>query len=189
MPPFPFTGHSGGAAIRTDAANIRTINELINETTTNERWLPAPARVRTLTARLRVFVDRTAAEVEAAAVRLPAGDAVRAEALLAVREARHRLGLGAGAGYASAITFARSLGRVAEELLRHQRAMAQVPAVTVPGTAGQGVIVLGPTETCAHCLTLVARRRAQELHRDWSAARRTNAQLAAHRNTAHAALC
>ncbi|GAA2717340.1 MULTISPECIES: DUF6415 family natural product biosynthesis protein [Streptomyces] len=189
MPPFPFTGHTGGAAIRTDTANIRTIAELINETTATERWLPAPARVRTLTARLRVFVDRTAADVETAAGQRPAGDPVRTEALIAVREARHRLGLGAGAGYASAITFARSLGRVAEELLRHQGAMAQVPAVTVPGTAGPYVIVLPQTETCPHCLTLVGRRQAQELHRDWSAARRTNTQLAEHRNAAHAALC
>ncbi|MBZ6476824.1 DUF6415 family natural product biosynthesis protein [Streptomyces griseocarneus] len=44
------------------------------------------------------------------------------------REARHRLGLGPGDGYASAITFARSLGRAAEDLLHHERRLRQKEA-------------------------------------------------------------
>ncbi len=190
MPPFPRTGNTGGGLTFKPSQTAPGIEAAIHETTATERWLPAPGRVRALTTRLCAFVNATAFDVEAAAARRPVGDPVRKEALAAVREARHRLRGGPGNGYVSAISFARGLGRTAEDLLRHQRELqskggAPAPVATA-GVSGFSALVLGPAETCPVCLGLTAQRHAAERRHDWAGMRRANARLGEHREAEHA---
>ncbi|MFI9309782.1 DUF6415 family natural product biosynthesis protein [Streptomyces triculaminicus] len=132
MPFFPRTANSGPAL--TGRAGPRpwvgreSIEDVIREAAGTGSWLPDTRRVRAVTARLRVFVQERAYDVEVAARGRAVGDPVRGPALAAVREARYRLGLGPGDGYASAITFARSLGRAAEDLLHHERRLRREEA-------------------------------------------------------------
>ncbi|MFI9203522.1 DUF6415 family natural product biosynthesis protein [Streptomyces sp. NPDC053048] len=122
---FPRTANCGAPLTSKPPRPLEPIEAVISEAIAMERSLPAPARVRTLTARLNAYLRGLAYDVEIDAYMRSAGDPVRSGALGAVREARHRLGLGPGDGYASAVTFARSLGRAAEDLLHHQRLLRQ----------------------------------------------------------------
>ncbi|GGX78306.1 DUF6415 family natural product biosynthesis protein [Streptomyces hiroshimensis] len=122
MPLCPYTGHTGGGltfVVPPSAAAGRTldgIDAVIRDAIAMDRWLPAPSRVSAITDRLRVYIAEAASALEAGA---GAGE----ETLATVREARHRLGLGPGDGYASAITFARGLGLAAKDLLSLQRGL------------------------------------------------------------------
>ncbi|MEH6375338.1 DUF6415 family natural product biosynthesis protein [Streptomyces sp. KLMMK] len=117
MPLCPYTGHTGGgltyALPSTEGAGIEKV---IRDAIAMDRWLPAPSRVSAISDRLRVYIAEAASALEAGA---DAGE----EVLATVREARHRLGLGPGDGYTSAITYARSLGLVAKDLLRLQQGL------------------------------------------------------------------
>lgn len=120
----------------------------------------------------------------------PVGDAVREDALAVVREARARLGLGAGDGYVSAIIRIRSLGRGAEALLEQQqllRLTGSIATVAVPHSSGPDVTVLAPAETCTTCHELVAKRHDLQARNDWRAAREANNRLDGHRRTDHTA--
>lgn len=191
MPPFPRTGNTGGGLIAKQPQSAPGIEAVIHETTAKERWLPVPGRVRALTNRLCAFVNATAFDVEAAAARRPVGDPVRTAALAAVREARHRLRGGPGNGYVSAISFARGLGRTAEDLLRHRKELqpkgGAAPAPVAPaGASGFSALVLGPAETCPVCLGFTAQRHAAERRHDWAGMRRADARLGEHRGAEHA---
>ncbi|MBH1933753.1 hypothetical protein I5Q34_05490 [Streptomyces sp. AV19] len=123
MPVFPCTGNTGGGitpAPARSAPPFPAIDTVIREATAAHRQFPTLDRVHVLTDRLRVYIEAAAAELENSA-------GVRPDVLAATREARHRLGLGPGysGGYGSAITFARSLGRAAEELLHFQRTLTK----------------------------------------------------------------
>ncbi len=196
MPPFARTANTGGGYpyARPEADPVApkrlAIEEVIRETTAMDRWLPAPSRIRTLSGRLRAYITVTASAVEAAVSDRPLDDPIRKDALAVVKEARHRLGLGVGDGYASAITCARSLGRGAEALLQQWQVVRHSEAATtvaVAGAAGAGVIVVGPGERCAVCLGLTRERQESELRRGWGAVKTVDSRLAAHRRTAHTA--
>ncbi|MEU4210156.1 DUF6415 family natural product biosynthesis protein [Streptomyces sp. NPDC026206] len=195
MPPFTRTGNTaGGITFRPQqpppATPMALIEDAIREATATERWLPAPSQVRALTNRLRAFISAAAYEVEAAAAGRPVGDPFRDDALAAAREARHRLGLGPGDGYVSAISFARGLARSAEELRHHQRQLQPkgggTSVVAMAHGSGPGVIVVGPAETCAVCLGLTAQRHTSERRHDWAGMRRANTRLVEHRDSVHA---
>ncbi|MFI1969612.1 DUF6415 family natural product biosynthesis protein [Streptomyces cinnamoneus] len=91
--------------------------------------------MRSLTGRLRAYVLEKAYDLELAAGALPPSHRGRCDALAAVHEARYRLGLGPGDGYASAITYARSLGR-ARRRAAALRAADAADAAGPPGAAG-----------------------------------------------------
>ncbi|MGW2596576.1 DUF6415 family natural product biosynthesis protein [Streptomyces klenkii] len=108
MPPFPRTARNGGGISCVLPSVQRTgIEAVIRDAIAMDRWLPAPSRVGEITHQLRAYIADavTALDVD-----------TREEALATVREARHRLGLGPGDGYTSAVTYARALGLVAKEL-------------------------------------------------------------------------
>ncbi|MFF7728498.1 DUF6415 family natural product biosynthesis protein [Streptomyces sp. NPDC008001] len=86
-----------------------------------QMWLPAPPRLREVTDELLDYIRVTAPVVEAAARARPGDCLDRRAALAAVEEARQRAEAGPGNGYASAISFARSLGKAAGDLLHQQR--------------------------------------------------------------------
>ncbi|WP_344119455.1 DUF6415 family natural product biosynthesis protein [Streptomyces blastmyceticus] len=130
MPVFPHTGHTGGGLTYVQPSSEVTrvgqaaIEDVIREATAMHQLLPSFGRVMAQTDRLRDFIEATAPEVEATARELPETDPVRLAALAAVKEARYRLGLGPGDGYDSAVTWARSLGRAADELIHHERQLS-----------------------------------------------------------------
>ncbi|CAM5510391.1 DUF6415 family natural product biosynthesis protein [Streptomyces abikoensis] len=109
MPPFPRTAQTGGGLtyVLPSSPAVGGIEGVIRAAVAMDRWLPAPSQVSTITNRLRAYIGGATAALESD---------TREEATAAVREARHRLGLGPGDGYASAVTYARSLGLVAKEL-------------------------------------------------------------------------
>ncbi|MCF3103512.1 hypothetical protein IPZ58_18265 [Streptomyces roseoverticillatus] len=108
MPPYPRTAHTGGGlTYALPPAKGTGIDAAIRAAIAMDRWLPAPSQVEAITQRLRAYIAEATTALE--------GD-TREEALATVREARHRLGLGSGDGYTSAITYARGLGLVAKEL-------------------------------------------------------------------------
>ncbi|MEU5049591.1 DUF6415 family natural product biosynthesis protein [Streptomyces sp. NPDC021096] len=186
MPPCPYTGNTGGGISFKPPQAAPGIEAAIHETTATERWLPAPGRVRALTTRLCAFINATAFDVEAAANRRPVGDPLRKDALAAVREARHRLRGGPGNGYVSAISFARGLGRTAEDLLRHQRELSGLRSKgAAPAPVAPAALVLGPAETCPVCLGFTAQRHAAERRCDWAGMRKANDRLVEHRESAH----
>ncbi|WP_268830235.1 DUF6415 family natural product biosynthesis protein [Streptomyces roseoverticillatus] len=122
MPPFPRTAHTGGiAAYALSEPSPVSIGQALREATDMQTWLPAPPRLSEVTERLLGYIRETATAVEAAAGARPADCLLRRAALAAVQEARQRAEVGPGNGYASAITFARSLGKAAGELLHQQR--------------------------------------------------------------------
>ncbi|MEU1815370.1 DUF6415 family natural product biosynthesis protein [Streptomyces roseifaciens] len=124
MPPFPRTAQTGGGLTYvlppTGGAGIEKV---IRDAIAMDRWLPAPSRVAELADRLRSYLGAAVPAVEGAVQGRPVDDPVRVEVLATAAEARHRLGLGPGDGYASAITFARGLGLVARDLLRLQEGL------------------------------------------------------------------
>ncbi|KJY42147.1 hypothetical protein VR41_09060 [Streptomyces sp. NRRL B-1568] len=183
MPLCPYTGHTGGGLPST-TPQTDPIEDVIRLATATDRWLPAPGHLRGITDRLQVYIRATTQIVEAAVSDRPSDDPLRKEALAAVAEARYRLRIGPGNGYSSAIIFARSLGRAAEELYRHRHGGG--PAVAVAGSAGAAVTVLPPSEKCPMCLGLVQERRQAELHSDWTGMRAADARLARHRSAEHA---
>ncbi|GGX84425.1 DUF6415 family natural product biosynthesis protein [Streptomyces hiroshimensis] len=122
MPPFPHTAQTGGGITFTPAEpSPVSIGQALREATAMETWLPAPSRLSEVTERLLGYIRETAPAVEAAAGRRPVACPVRRAAVAAVQEARHRAGGGPGNGYASAITFARGLGKAAGDLMHQQR--------------------------------------------------------------------
>ncbi|MEU7134652.1 DUF6415 family natural product biosynthesis protein [Streptomyces sp. NPDC046261] len=152
MPPYPYTGNTGGGITSNPPQAAPGIEAAIHETTATERWLPAPGRVRALTNRLCAFVNATAFDVEAAAARRPVGDPVRVGALAAVREARHRLRVGPGNGYVSAISYVRGLGRTAEDLLRHQKQLRPKAGAPVATAGVSGFSALAAVREARHRL-------------------------------------
>lgn len=124
MPFFPYTGNTGGGFTPVPP-RAALVDELLREVGTLGSRLPTLGRVRTLTDRLRVSIHLLTDEVETAARGREADDPVRTGALAAVEEAHHRLRLGPGDGYTSAITFSRTLGRAVEELLHHRQQLHQ----------------------------------------------------------------
>ncbi|GAA0340413.1 DUF6415 family natural product biosynthesis protein [Streptomyces blastmyceticus] len=189
MPYFPYTAYTGGgltyvrppAPLAAEAPTA--IEDVVREATAMDRWLPAPSRVRDLTDRLRDFIGQAAPALEAAAGQRDANDPARRDALAAAKEARYRLRIGPGNGYASAITFARSLGRAAETLLQCRRQLEAI--VPVAGTSGYAVIVVTDAETCDVCVEFGRARHAAELRYDWSGMKRANTLLGAHRRDVH----
>ncbi|MCQ8769147.1 DUF6415 family natural product biosynthesis protein [Streptomyces telluris] len=122
MPPFPHTARTGGGVTLTPSEpSPVSIGQALREATAMETWLPAPSRLGEVTERLLGYIRETGPAVEAAASRRPAECPVRRSAFAAVEEARHRSGVGPGNGYASAITFARGLGKAAGDLMHQQR--------------------------------------------------------------------
>ncbi|MGK5546767.1 DUF6415 family natural product biosynthesis protein [Streptomyces sp. URMC 127] len=108
MPPYPRTAHTGGGlTYGLHPAEGTGVDAAIRDAIAMNRWLPAPSRVEAVTQQLRAYIGEATAALE--------GD-TREEAVAVVREARHRVRLGAGDGYTSAITYARGLGLVAKEL-------------------------------------------------------------------------
>ncbi|RLU78114.1 hypothetical protein CTZ27_37975 [Streptomyces griseocarneus] len=171
----------------TPEPEVPHIEDVIREVVAmDSRTFPSPARLGRLTRRLRRFIRVAAADVEAEAGKRDVGDPVRVEALAAVREAGHRVGLGPGDGYASAVTYARSLGRGAEELLRQQRRLRNDVVVPLVGMAGPGVIVVQEEDSCDECRELAAKRHVLELAQDWRGMRGADDRLAVHQRTLHA---
>ncbi|QLE72498.1 hypothetical protein FGW37_13630 [Streptomyces rectiverticillatus] len=129
MPLCPYTGHTGGGLTYVPpptaaaGAGPDVVDAVIRDAIAMDRWLPAPSRVAELTERLRAYIGAAVPVVEGAVQGRPVDDSVRVEVLATAAEARHRLGLGPGNGYASAITYARSLGLVARDLLRLQQGL------------------------------------------------------------------
>ncbi|QLE73479.1 hypothetical protein FGW37_19490 [Streptomyces rectiverticillatus] len=122
MPPFPRTARTGGAIGLTPSERSPvSIGQALREATAMETWLPAPPRLSEVTERLLGYIRETVPAVEAAAGRRPVECPVRRSAFAAVQEALYRCGAGPGNGYASAITFARSLGKAAGDLMHQQR--------------------------------------------------------------------
>ncbi|MFF7730576.1 DUF6415 family natural product biosynthesis protein [Streptomyces sp. NPDC008001] len=116
MPPFPRTAHTGGGLAYTLPPPAATgIDATIRDAVAMDRWLPAPTRVSAIADRLRAYIGDVTKALE--------GDN-REDVLVAVREARHRVGLGTGDGYTSAITYTRGLGLAAQELRRFERGTA-----------------------------------------------------------------
>ncbi|MEU3353454.1 DUF6415 family natural product biosynthesis protein [Streptomyces sp. NPDC037389] len=195
MPPYPLTGNTGGGLTRVPPPQLPKrqrprsgIEEVIHEAIALERHLPTPARADVLSDRLVSYIRVTAAAVAAAVDGRPVGDPVREDALAVVREARARLGLGAGDGYVSAIIRIRSLGRGAEALLEQAQLLRLPPAVTpvaVPHSAAPGVIVLAPAEICTTCHELIEMRRDLQSRNDWTAAREAHTRLEDHRRADH----
>ncbi|MCC3770550.1 DUF6415 family natural product biosynthesis protein [Streptomyces sp. UNOC14_S4] len=188
MPVFPHTGLAyvppQGTAARPEAPRIE---DVIREAVAmDNRTCPATGRLGWLTRHLRRFISVAVVDVEAEAGKRPVDDPVRVEALAAVREAGHKVGLGPGDGYASAVTYARSLGRGAEELLRQQRRLRTETAVPLAGMAGPGVIVVPEGDPCAECQELAAERHTLELAQDWRGMRGADDRLAVHQRTGHA---
>lgn len=135
MPPFSRTGHPVGelTPVSPQAAvtpRRSVIEDVIREALSMNRLLPTPDRMRVLTARLLAFVGAAATALEESVKDLPMDDPVRRDALVVVKEARYRRGIGPGDGYGSAMTFTRSLGQAADALMQQQRRMA---------TGGEGV--------------------------------------------------
>ncbi|MEW2031484.1 DUF6415 family natural product biosynthesis protein [Streptomyces roseifaciens] len=124
MPPFPRTAHTGGGlTYALPPAGGTVLDSVIRDAIAMDRWLPAPSRMAELADRLRACIEAVVPAVEGAVQGRPVDDPVRVEVLATAAEARHRLGLGPGDGYASAITFARGLGLVARDLLRLQEGL------------------------------------------------------------------
>ncbi|MEV4504721.1 DUF6415 family natural product biosynthesis protein [Streptomyces klenkii] len=122
MPPFPRTAQTGGGIMLTPTESSPvSIGQALREATDMETWLPAPPRLSEVTDRLLGYIREAGAAVEAAAEDRPAGCLVRRAALAAVQEARRRAEDGPGNGYASAIAFARGLGKAAGNLLHQER--------------------------------------------------------------------
>ncbi|WKU46409.1 DUF6415 family natural product biosynthesis protein [Streptomyces sp. VNUA116] len=122
MPPFPRTAHTdGGIDLPPSEPSPVSIGQALREATDMQTWLPEPARLSEVTERLLRYIGETAPAVEAAAGARPVDCLVRRAALAAVQEARQRVEVGPGNGYASAIAFARGLGKAAGELLHQQR--------------------------------------------------------------------
>ncbi|RLV08181.1 hypothetical protein CTZ27_04965 [Streptomyces griseocarneus] len=188
MPVFPHTALAYVPPQGTAAQpEVPCIEDVIREVVAmDSRTFPAPGRVGWLTRHLRRFISAAVADVEVEAGKRPVDDPVRVEALAAVREAGHRVGLGPGDGYASAITYARSLGRGAEELLRQQRRLRAEVAVPLAGMAGPGVIVVPEDDPCTACRELADERRAFELAHDWCGMRGADERLAVHQRARHA---
>ncbi|WKU45331.1 DUF6415 family natural product biosynthesis protein [Streptomyces sp. VNUA116] len=108
MPPYPRTAHTGGGLTYVlPSAGGAGVDAVIRAAIAMDRWLPAPSQVEAITQRLRDYIGEACSALE---------KDPREEALAAVREAWHRLGLGPGDGYTSAVTYARGLGLVAKEL-------------------------------------------------------------------------
>ncbi|MGK5549486.1 DUF6415 family natural product biosynthesis protein [Streptomyces sp. URMC 127] len=121
MPPYPRTAHVGGGAGILPESSPVSIGQALREATDMQTWLPAPSRLGEVTDRLLDYIRATAPTVEAAARARPGDCPVRRVALTVVEEARERSAAGPGNGYASAIAFARSLGKAAGELLHQER--------------------------------------------------------------------
>ncbi|MFE5870782.1 DUF6415 family natural product biosynthesis protein [Streptomyces roseifaciens] len=122
MPPFPHTARPGGGVTLTPSEpSPVSIGQALREATAMETWLPAPSRLSEVTERLLGYIRETVPAVEAAAGRRSVECPVRRSALAAVGEARHRSGDGPGNGYASAISFARGLGKATGDLMHQQR--------------------------------------------------------------------
>ncbi|MFC5145593.1 DUF6415 family natural product biosynthesis protein [Streptomyces aureoversilis] len=122
MPPFPRTAHTPGEiTLAPSEPSPVSIGQALREATAMETWLPAPSRLSEVTERLLGYIRETVPAVEAAAGRRPVECPVRRSAFVAVQEARHRAGGGPGDGYASAISFARGLGKAAGDLMHQQR--------------------------------------------------------------------
>ncbi|CAM5441638.1 DUF6415 family natural product biosynthesis protein [Streptomyces abikoensis] len=121
MPPYPRTAHVGGGAGIVPGTSPVSIGQALREATDMQTWLPTPPRLGEVTDRLLDYIRVTAPAVEAAALARPVECTVRKAALATVEEARQRSAVGPGNGYASAIAFARSLGKAAGELLHQER--------------------------------------------------------------------
>ncbi|MEU3754498.1 DUF6415 family natural product biosynthesis protein [Streptomyces olivoreticuli] len=128
VPVFPGTAVTGRSL-----PLVRILEELIDK----DDPKPTHVELRTWTAQLTIYLTGVIRVVREDALKLVLDDPVRDAALAATDEAGHRLRVGPGNGYVSAIAYAMSLASAVRSLQEHERNLcaASAQAPTTPATA------------------------------------------------------
>ncbi|GAA0336001.1 DUF6415 family natural product biosynthesis protein [Streptomyces blastmyceticus] len=123
VPVFPGTAVTGRSL-----SLVRILEELIDK----DDPKPTHVELRAWTAQLTIYLTGVIRVVREDALKLVLDDPVRDAALATTDEAGHRLRVGPGNGYVSAIAYAMSLASAVKSLQEHEKRLCEESSAQAP---------------------------------------------------------